>query len=396
VNCYTHAKLVLRDRIIPDGFLLEDNGIIIETGTMGPLPAGNVRNIPCGGLYLAPGFVDLHVHGGGGYDFMDGGEDAIIGAARTHLRHGTTTLLPTTATSTDADLFLTIDAFNKARTGIADMPCLPGLHLEGPYFSLEQRGAQNSAYIRNPAPEHYEKILERSGGAILRWSVAPELEGALEMGRRLSSQGILMSIGHSNAAYNEVLAAVDSGYTHVTHFYSGMSSLVRRGGYRILGLIESSYLIDSLTVEIIADGSHLPPELLKLIVKCKDNEKICLVTDGMRGADGKEGLTVLGSLKESFPVIIEDGVAKLPDRSAFAGSIATADRLVRVMVEKAGLPLEKAIAMITRIPARIAGLERKGDLLPGKDADFVLFDGGIDIKKVFIAGKEIILNPAHV
>ncbi|MDR2618964.1 MAG: N-acetylglucosamine-6-phosphate deacetylase [Treponema sp.] len=389
MNCYTHAKLIVNDRIIPDGFLLEDKGLILEAGAMDSAPAGNVRNIDCGGLYLSPGFIDLHVHGGGGYDFMDGTEEAVIKAAKTHLRHGTTTLLPTTSASSDEDLFLAIEAFKKAKKQSAAMPCLPGLHLEGPYFSAEQKGAQNPAYIRNPEPGHYEKILEKAEGAILRWSAAPELEGALEMGRRLSSQGVLMSIGHSSATYDEVLAAVDSGYTHVTHFYSCMSSIIRRRGYRVMGIIESAYLIDSLTVEIIADGSHLPPELLRLIVKCKDNEKICLVTDSMRGADGKDGPTVLGSLKEAFPAIIEDGVAKLPDRSAFAGSVATTDRLVRVMVNKAGLPLEKAAAMMTSVPARIAGLEKKGSLLPGKDADFILFDGNIDVKKVFIAGKEI-------
>jgi N-acetylglucosamine-6-phosphate deacetylase len=320
---------------------------------------------------------------------MDGSEEAFINAAKTHLRHGTTTLLPTTTAAADEDLLLTIEAFKKAKKHTLPLPCLPGLHLEGPYISAEQKGAQNPAYIRNPAPEHYEKILEKADGSILRWSVAPELEGALEMGRRLSSQGILMSIGHSNATYDQVLAAVDSGYTHVTHFYSGMSSVIRRGGYRVMGVIESAYLIDCLTIEIIADGSHLPPELLKLIVKCKDNEKICLVTDSMRGADRKEGPTVLGSLKEAFQAIIEDGVAKLPDRSAFAGSVATTDRLVRVMVKQAGLPLEKAVAMMTRIPARVAGLEKKGSLFPGKDADFILFDDNIDVKKVFVAGKEV-------
>jgi N-acetylglucosamine-6-phosphate deacetylase len=389
VNCYTHAKLIINNRVIPDGFLLEDNGIVLEAGTMDSAPAGKARNIPCGGLYLSPGFVDLHVHGGGGYDFMDGSEEAVVKAAKTHLRHGTTTLLPTTAASTDEDLFLTIEAFKKVKNRTVNMPCLPGLHLEGPYFSTEQKGAQNPAYIRSPAPEHYEKILEKAEGSILRWSAAPELEGALEMGRRLSSRGILMSIGHSNATYDEVLAAVDSGYTHVTHLYSCMSSIVRRRGYRVMGVIESAYLMDSLTVEIIADGSHLPPELLRLIVKCKDNEKICLVTDSMRGADEKEGPTVLGSLKEAFPAIIEGGVAKLPDRSAFAGSVATTDRLVRVMVKQAGLSLEKAVAMMTRIPARIAGLETKGNLLPGKDADFILFDDNITVKKVFISGKAV-------
>jgi N-acetylglucosamine-6-phosphate deacetylase len=387
MNCYTHAKLILKDRILPDGFLLEDKGLILETGPMDRAPAGDIQRISCDGLYLSPGFIDLHTHGGGGHDFMDGTEEALINAARAHLRHGTTTLLPTTLTSTDGDLFKTIELFKKVKT-TEGIPWLPGLHLEGPYFSREQCGAQNPAYIRNPAPEHYEKILEMAEGNVLRWSAAPELEGALEMGRRLSAQGVLMSIGHSNAAYDEVLAAVDNGYSHITHLYSCMSSITRRKGYRILGITESAYLVDSLTVEIIADGFHLPPELLKLIVKCKDNEKICLVTDSMRGAGDKEGSSILGSLKEGFPVIIEDGIAKLPDRSAFAGSVSTADRLVRVMVEQAGLPLEKAVAMMTRIPARIAGLEKKGDLLPGTDADFILVDKEIQVKRIFLGGIE--------
>jgi N-acetylglucosamine-6-phosphate deacetylase len=392
VNCYTNARLILDDRIVPDGFLLEDGGIILETGPVDALPAGNINYVPCGGLYLAPGFVDIHTHGGGGHDFMDGTEEAIIKASQAHLCHGTTTLLPTTVASTDEDLFAAIEAFKnvkKQTTGNPVMPCLPGLHLEGPYFNIEQKGAQNPAYIRNPEPAHYENILEHAGGNVLRWTVAPELEGALEMGRRLSSRGILMSMGHTDADYGQILAAVDNGYTHVTHFYSCMSTIRRRSGFRILGLIETAYLLDSLTVEIIADGFHLPPELLKLIVKCKDQKKICLVTDSMRGANMKEGPSTLGSLKEGFPAIIEDGVAKLPDRSAFAGSVATADRLVRVMVQAAGLPLEKAVAMMTCIPAKIAGLDNKGGLFPGKDADFILFDDTITIKKIYIRGKPV-------
>jgi N-acetylglucosamine-6-phosphate deacetylase len=387
MNLYTDARLILPDRILPGGFLLEQDGRILETGPAGFEPSGNMQRISCGGLYLSPGFVDLHSHGGGGYDFMDGMEEAIYCAVRTHLLHGTTTLLPTTQTSSDDELFRTIDLFKAVKKHGATIPCLPGLHLEGPYFHRAQLGAQNPKHIRNPSPEHYEKILERAEGTVLRWSVAPELEGALEMGRRLSAEGILMSIGHSNADYDQVLAAVENGYTHVTHFYSGMSGIVRRGGFRILGVIESAYLLDNLSVELIADGLHLPPPLLKMICKCKDTEKICLVTDSMRGAGQAEGPSIIGSFHDGQPVIIEDGIAKMPDRSCFAGSVATSDRLVRTMTQQVGLTLEKAVSMMTRIPAHIAGLSKKGSLLPGKDADFLLFDDDIRIQKVFVAGK---------
>lgn len=402
MNCYINAKLVMKDRIIPDGFLLENEGVILEAGPMAAIPAipfslppGSLRKIPCGGLFLSPGFIDIHTHGGGNTDYLDGTEAAFINAARAHLRHGTTCLLPTTSCCTDEQLFRHIDIFKKIKktanyTEAHTIPCMYGLHLEGPYFSMEQRGAQNPDYIKNPNPAHYEKILEHAEGNVIRWSVAPELEGALEMGRRLSAKGILMSIGHSNATYDEVLAAVDNGYSHVTHLYSGMSTITRKSGFRILGVIESSYIIDSLTVEIIADGLHLPPELLKHILRGIDNEKICLITDSIRAAGGETDPEFPDNKKHRF--LIEDGIAKLPDRSAFAGSIATADRLIQVMTQKAGLPLERAIAMLTRIPAGIAGIKKKGSLQAGYDADFILFDENIAIKKVFIGGKEMALD----
>jgi N-acetylglucosamine-6-phosphate deacetylase len=203
---------------------------------------------------------------------------------------------------------------------------------------------------------------------------------------------VVFSIAHSNATYDEVAAAADSGFTHVTHLYSGLSTITRRQGYRLLGVIESAYLLDCLGVEIIADGLHLPPELLRLIIKCKDNAQICLVSDSMRGAGLGDGPSILGSLKEGQEVIIEDGIAKLPDRSSFASSVATADRLVRVMVQQAGLSIHQAVAMITKNPARIHGLSGKGTLEAGKDADVVLFDDDITVRRVFTGGREICIN----
>jgi len=174
----------------------------------------------------------------------------------------------------------------------------------------------------------------------------------------------------------------------MTHLYSGMSTITRRGGFRILGVIESAYIIDSITVEIIADGIHLPPELLRLILRCKNNEKICLVTDSISCAGGD--ISQFSPDNKNARFIIEDGIAKLPDRTSFAGSIATTNRLIQVMTGKAGLPLEKAVGMLTRIPAGIAGLKRKGNLLPGYDADLVLFDEDMNVKKVYVAGKEMV------
>jgi len=392
MKIFVNAKLILPDKICENGFLLEDQGKIIDLGPMEKIPQiGNWQSISCEGLYLSPGFIDIHCHGGGGHDFMDGTPQTIQKAASFHLSCGTTTILPTTITASDADLFCTIENFLRARKIKENMPCMPGLHLEGPYINKEQAGALNPNYIRSPVPEHYNRIIEAAEGSILLWSAAPELKGALEMARTLTPQGVVFSIAHSNAVYDEILAAVDSGFTHITHLYSGMSTITRRQGFRHLGVIESAYLLDNLSVEIIADGLHLPPELLKLIVKCKDNKKICLVTDSMRGAGMCDGHSILGSLNEGLPVIIEDGIAKMPDRGAFAGSVATSDRLVCVMVQKAGLSICQAVSMITQNPARIMGFSDKGVLAAGKDADIVLFDEDIKIRRVFVNGAEAVI-----
>jgi N-acetylglucosamine-6-phosphate deacetylase len=267
-----------------------------------------------------------------------------------------------------------------------------GIHLEGPYFSMNQRGAQDPRYIRNPDRNEYLKILDKHAGEIARWSSAPELPGSKEFAETLRNFNILPAIAHSDAIYEEVAEAFDWGYTHVTHLYSCTSGVTRRNGLRYAGIIEASYLIPGMTVEIIADGVHLPASLLKLVYQIKGAEKIALVTDSMRAAGMPDGPSVLGSLHNGQPVIVEDGVAKLPDRSAFAGSVATADRLVRVMHLSGGAPLPETVRMITSTPARIMGIDKtKGSLTNGKDADIVIFDENINIKTVIINGK-IILN----
>lgn len=346
----------------------------------------DVEVIDAKGNYISPGFIDLHTHGAGGHDFMDGTVEAIIGAAKAHMQHGTTSLLPTTLTSNMEDLYTTLDNFKEAKKEQLS-PELLGLHLEGPYFSMEQRGAQDPRYLKKPIKDEYIKILDYSND-ILRWTVAPELEGAMEMGRELRARGILPSIGHSNAIYSEVQRAFENGYTHITHLYSGMSMVRRIKAYRYSGIVESAYLIDDMTVEIIADGKHLPESLLKLIYKIKGPNKICLVTDSMRGAGMPDGEYVLGSLKGGQKSIVEDGVAKLPDRSAFAGSVATSDHLVRTMIQVADIPLLDAIKMITSTPAKVMGIDdRKGNITVGKDADIVIFDEKINIQLVMTRGE---------
>ena len=383
-----NGQVITPYRIIPQGTVEIEDGKIAYVGE-------RERYFPCdqvidaGGHYVSPGFVDIHTHGGGGNDFMDGTPEAIIGAAELHAKYGTTSIVPTTLTSTNEELKAVMEAFRSAKHMNRNGAKLLGLHLEGPYFAKNQAGGQDVRYIREPNREEYLEILSWSDD-ILRWSIAPELPGALELGEELSKRGILAAIGHREAEYEQVIASCEHGYRHITHLSSGMNGLHRRNAYRFLGIVESAYLIDDLSVEIIADGCHLPAELIRLIYNIKGPKKTALITDSLRGAGMPDGPSISGSLKNGQAVIIEDGVAKMPDRKAFAGSVATTNRLVSTVVHKAGIPLLDAVEMASLTPARILKKEEIiGSLTPGKQADILIFDEEIQILMTMIDGRII-------
>lgn len=386
---FTNARVVLPHTILEDRYVSVKDGVIESIGKGDP-PQHLLESrteVDCGGQYLSPGFIDIHCHGGGGADFMDGHAEDIVTAARAHLKHGTTGICPTTLTCSDQELFTFFESYEQAKTVTGQMPHLLGIHLEGPYFSPSQAGAQPPRYLVNPQPGHYLEILRRGQGNIVKWSIAPELPGALELADELARRGITASMGHSDAQFDTINKAMEHGFTQITHFYSAMSTITREHGRRILGLIEAGYLFDQLKLEIIADGIHLPPELLKLILKCKNHDSICLVTDSMRGATMPDGPSLLGSLKNGVPVIIEDGIANMPDFASFAGSVATTDRLVRVMVQKAGLPVWEAVKMASLNPASFLGIqEQYGSIEPGKSADLLIFDDNIHISSAYVSG----------
>lgn len=338
------------------------------------------------GLYLSHGFIDIHCHGGGGADFMDGTEEAWRTAARLHLTHGTTCMTPTTLSATREELLRAFEIFYRCRDDIQDGARMLGLHLEGPYFSHSQAGAQDPAHMRDPDPEEAEEMLTACPD-IVRWSLAPELPGALEMGRALTERGVLAAIGHSDATYAQVKESVEAGFSHITHLYSACSTITRVSGFRRGGVVEAAYVLDGLTSEIIADGCHLPRELLQMAYRFIGPKRLCLITDAMRAAGQTGGESILGSLENGQRVIIEDGVAKMPDRTSFAGSVCTADRLVRNMVRLAGASLPDAVEMVTATPARIIGKQDvTGLVAPGRKADLVLFDEDIHVKKVWTDG----------
>jgi N-acetylglucosamine-6-phosphate deacetylase len=366
--------------------LLVKNGKIL--GEVSPdLVTEDFEAVGAEGLFLAPGFCDVHQHGGGGGDYMDGTTDAYLQAARAHVCHGTTLILPTLLSADGEGTLRAIAAYLRAKNDPRLPLLLGGLHLEGPYLSPAYAGAQKPENIRAFDREEYTRLYAAAEGEIRRWSVAPEVEGAAEFARFAAQNGILLSIAHSGADADEVRRAVDLGFSHVTHLYSCMSTVTRRGGFRVAGVLEMAYLLDALSVEVIADGCHLPPDLLAYVAKCKPHEKISLVTDAMRaaGEDAKESF--LGSPRDPLPVIVEDGVAKLCDRSAFAGSVATQDRLLRNMLA-VGVSLSDGVAMLTRNPIREhLPQAKKGMLSAGYDADLCLFDRDVDVKAVYVGGE---------
>ncbi len=385
---FHNARVLTPFRTIsPGGVIVEGKRILeVFSGRPGASRPGE-RRIDLGGRILAPGFIETHTHGAGGHDFMDGTPEAVREACRMHLRHGATALYPTTLTSSMAELTRVLELIGEAMQAREGLPSILGAHLEGPYLAPEQSGAQDPRHLRLPDPREYLGLLERFG-FIRRWTVAPELPGGLAMGRELARRGVVASIGHSNAIYEEVLAASRSGFTLVTHLFNGMSRLVRRNAWMHLGVAESALAIDGLAVEIIADGRHLPAPLLRLIYKVKGAEAICLTTDSMRAAGQEVRESILGSLVDGRRVLVEDGVAFMPDRKSFAGSIATADLLVRTMVQQAAVPLAEAVRMLTHTPARVMGIaDRKGSLEPGKDADLVAFDADICVGLVVVEGE---------
>jgi N-acetylglucosamine-6-phosphate deacetylase len=387
-----NGHVITPDGIIRNGSVLVRDGIITGVSDH-DLEMPGAMMLDAGGRYISPGFIDIHVHGGGGYDFMDNTVEAFLEIAKTHARYGTTALFPTTLTGSAEDIVRTLKTYDEAYPLNESGSEFMGVHLEGPYFAMNQRGAQDPKWIRDPDPKEYEYIISQSG-SIKRWSAAPELKGAIPFARYLRSKGILVSLAHTDAIYEEVLEGFENGYTLATHLYSAMSGVTRRNAFRFAGAIESAFIIDDMDVEIIADGIHLPAPLLKLIFKIKGPGKIALITDAMRAAGMPPGESVIGNLQTGIKVIVEDGVSKMPDRKSFAGSVATADRLVRTMIQMAGVSITDAIRMMTMTPAAIMKISsHKGSLISGKDADIVIFDEDINVHTTMVKGKIVYQAP---
>ena len=373
-----NARILTPQGWLKDGSVLIRDGKILEV-TNCDLAVIGAQLIDVKGMHVLPGGVEIHAHGGGGRDFMECTEDAFRGAVQTHMKYGTTSIFPTLSSSTVP----MIEQAAETCTGMMaekDSPIL-GLHLEGHYLNMAMAGGQMPENIKNPDPNEYIPIVE-NWHCIKRWDAAPELPGAMQFGKYITGKGILASVAHTQAEFEDIRTAYEAGYTHATHFYNAMPGFHKRREYKYEGTVESIYLMDDMTVEVVADGIHVPPTILRLVYKIKGVERMCAITDALACAASDN--------KEAFDprVIIEDGVCKLADHSALAGSVATMDRLIRTMVQKADIPLADAIRMVSETPARIMNVyDRKGSLQKGKDADIIVMDEDLKIRAVWAMGK---------
>lgn len=376
---------IINGRILtPQGWLkngsiiLRDSKILEVTNC--DLAVIGAKLIDAKGMYVVPGGIEMHVHGGGGRDFQEGKEDAFRTAVEAHLKHGTTSIFPTLSSSTVPMIEEAVQTCNK----LMEDPLTPilGLHLEGHYLNPAKAGAQQPGWIKDPDPNEYIPIVENSP-CLKRWDAAPEMPGAIQFGRYCSEKGVLPSIAHTQADYSDVKAAFEAGYRHVTHFYNAMPGFHNKNEFKYEGTVESIYLIDDMTVECVADGIHVPPTILRMAYKIKGVERMALITDALAVAAAGEDAQAFDAR-----VIVEDGVAKLSDRSALAGSIATTDRLIKTAVNMAEIPLEDAVRMCSETPSLIMRVnDRKGTLQRDKDADILILDDKLDVRCIWQMGR---------
>ena len=377
-------KQIINGRILTPQGWLEGGSVIVEDGKIAEVSNNSfviegAEVIDAKGCDIVPGGIEMHVHGGGGRDFMEGEEEAFRVAIDAHMQYGTTSIFPTLSSSTVPMIEKACETCTKLMAE-PDSPVL-GLHLEGPYFNPKQAGAQIPEWIKAPVKEEYEYLLEK-WPCLKRWDEAPELEGSHEFIKCCCKHGVLPSIGHTRAKYEEVAAANELGMTHATHFYNAMPVVYKNREFKETGTVESIFALENMTVEMIADGIHVPPVMLRMIYQIKGVERTALITDALACAASKDDTAF------DPRVVLEDGVCKLADRSALAGSIATMDRLVRTCVQQAGIPMEDACRMISETPAKIMGVyDRKGSLEKGKDADIIFFDKAQELTFVMQMGR---------
>jgi len=399
MEVFHNGALITDSGVIPDGLLMANGGRIEYAGPRRDdlIPPG-AEHIDAGGLFLSPGFVDIHVHGGGGSDFMDANAPDIENVFRYHAAHGTTSFCPTTITASLEDTLAALAALQSYANGPQPVGRFLGAHIEGPYLAMTKRGCHLPEYVRNPDEAEWRQLLER--GPIATMTLAPELPGARPLVEALRRRGVNPSVGHSEALYGEVQESLGWGVTHATHLYCAMTDALNNRWRmqpwlpRSGGIVEAVYLNDRLTSELITDGKHLSADMLKLAFRIKGYEKLAIITDAMRGAGMPDGEYTVGP-RHGMRAIVRNGEARIPDGTALASSIYPMNEMVRMFRELVGCPLWQAIRMASLTPATIVGQQDQiGSLAPGKLADVLIIDEQIQVKATYIGGRKLAATAA--
>lgn len=384
----TNANIILEDKIIRGDVYVEGDKIvkIKRTNKVNKKADYNLE-----GNYLAPGFVDIHNHGGYGYDYMDNTEEAFKQILRFHADNGITSAIASTVTAPPETTIETCNVARKIKGKKGAHAKLLGVHLEGPYLSMQNKGAHNPDLIRVPATDDYGYILENAD-IIKHITISPELEGTAELTKKLVDKGVVVSMGHDNAILPEIVPVVEAGATNLTHIYCAMSGVIMKDNVRYVGLREYGLINDNLTAEVIADNHHITPEIFKMLFRCKGADTLCLISDCLRAGgmkmDGK--LYSLGAKDDptSMQFKVADGVAVLADGSRYAGSIQPISRMLKNVVFDADVSIVDGIKMVSITPAKIVGEDNNiGSIKVGKQADFNVLDKDLNVLYTIIDGQ---------
>ncbi|NOZ29003.1 MAG: N-acetylglucosamine-6-phosphate deacetylase [Chloroflexi bacterium] len=385
----TRRLALINGRVVLSYQIVTGKAVVVEGATIAGLAdpddlGSDTERVDAGGRLITPGLIDIHTHGALGHTFNEPTAEAFVVITRENARRGVTSLLATLSTAPIPDL---IACLERVRAWIQDEregAQVLGAHVEGPYFSPSQAGAQDPANLRTPDDGSPDRLLEHHD-VIRVLTYAPELPGALELTARLRKLGIIPAAGHSSAKEEEIVPAIYAGLRHIIHIWSAQSTTVREGPWRKPGLLEVSLVYEGLTVEMISDNKHLPPTLMKLAYKCIGPDRLCIVSDATSGAGLPEGARFrMGNMEYE----VHDGVGMLFDRTAFAGSTTLVNEMIPIVVEHVGVPLVEAVRMASLTPARAIGVaDRKGSIEPGKDADLVVFNDDFTAWRTMIRGQ---------
>jgi len=380
IGVIENGMVITPSETIEKGLVVFENGKITAVGQRNHIKVPkNAKVIDASDKIVAPGFVDIHIHGGNGRDVMDASYEAVKEIAKFLINHGTTSFVPTTISAPHPELLRTVKALKTAMEKGTDGAEVLGVHLEGPYINPEKRGAHDANYVRLPSIDEFEEIWKASNHAVKIVTLAPELEGSKVLIQRLRELGIVASIGHSNATYTQAVDAIKQGVRHATHMFNRMSGFDPREP----GVVGAVLVHDKLTTELICDSVHVHPAAMKLLTRVKGSEKVVLVTDAIRAAGMPDGEYALGEKH----IIVKDGISRL-EPGDFAGSTLTMDRAVRNIMKLIGTPLQTAVKMATANPAAVINVDKnKGSLELGKDADIVIIDDEINVYMTIVKGK---------